>query len=196
MRFVVTVFSFFSLLYPDKNNYLSDEWFEKDVPLTQFLSFVQKFNGSLSTSNQVALYNASKKYRINPVFVSAIMQCESGAICQKVSPVTLSRAMGYGVMDHGNHGFDKQVERGCWLLRKCFDGYYVGAVVEHQRAPWVKERKYLYPENAATYARMVYCPVEADYIEHDKNGVAYRCGGNAVFERVNFWFQKVFEGMI
>lgn len=186
-----------SLVFSAANNLVSDEWFEREVTLTQFLAFMSRFDGSLTIHNQVKLYQAAKKYRINPVFSAAIAQVESGAVCRKISLYGLDRIMGYGIMNPDNIGFDKQLERGNWLLRKHFDGFYPGAVVAYQKAPWDKTpQKYFKPENAATYARVVYCPVEADYVEHDKNGVPHKCGGNAAFEQVNNHFMEVFERML
>lgn len=192
---IIALATLASVAFPSKNNFISDEWFEREVTLTQFLYFISSFEGSISISNKVKIYQESRKNHENPVFIAAILQCESGAIISKGADLT--RAMGYGIMDPSNRTFEHQIERGCWLLRKMFDGYYWGAVVAYQRAPWEKgPQRFFYPENAATYARCVYCPVEADYWEHDKNGVAYHCGGNAVFEKVNSSFMEIFEKQI
>lgn len=153
-----------------KDNLISD--FSLTNTNTMTVSQIQAFldqKGSVlakpyrgSTPSQM-IYNAAKKYGINPQVLLTRLQCEQGLISKKsATEKELDWALGVGAYDSGNwnqnyKGFDKQVEGAAQTYQR----HYLDAKARLDRGERVTmtiDGQSVEVKNASTYAFYKYCP--------------------------------------
>lgn len=118
------------------------------------------YNGS--TPAQM-IYNAAKKYGINPQVLLTRLQCEQGLISQKsATQKELDWAVGVGCYDSGNwnqnyKGFDKQIEGAAQTYRRHYDNAQA-ELAKGGKVTMTIDGETVTMKNAATYSFYKYCP--------------------------------------
>ncbi|HOT29637.1 MAG TPA: LysM peptidoglycan-binding domain-containing protein [Candidatus Ozemobacteraceae bacterium] len=118
------------------------------------------YNGS--TPAQM-IYNAAKKYGINPQVLLTRLQCEQGLISKKTATQKeLDWALGVGCYDSGNwnqnyKGFDKQIEGAAQTYRRHYDKAKA-ELAKGEKVSMTIDGESVTMKNAATYAFYKYCP--------------------------------------
>lgn len=118
------------------------------------------YNGS--TPAQM-IYNAAKKYGINPQVLLTRLQCEQGLITQKsATQKELDWALGVGCYDSGNwntkfKGFDKQIEGAAQTYRRHYDDARA-KLDKGEKVTMTIDGQSVTMKSAASYAFYKYCP--------------------------------------
>lgn len=197
MRSAFLFFILIDFCAAHENRFIEDEWFTNNCSWEKFDAFVHKFNGSLDGINEIYFYSMAVGNGLNPIMFAARFQAECSGLTMKISDTALSYCMGYGVMDSENKGFDKQVSRSAKALAIYFRDYRPGMKVQRYEL-YRKQVKdaFFSPENAASFAHLLYNPVYGLYQgEYDWEGNYISKSGNAGFEKINEYFKKVYEGI-
>jgi len=153
-----------------KNYLISDYTFTNTNTMTvsQIQSFLEAKGSVLAKpyrGGQPAqmIYNAAKKYGINPQVLLTRLQCEQGLISKKsATQKELDWALGVGCYDSGNwnqnfKGFDKQIEGAAATYRR----HYLDAKAKLDRGETITmtiDGQTVHVKNAATYSFYKYCP--------------------------------------
>lgn len=109
------------------------------------------------------IYDAARKYGINPQVILARLQCEQGLISKSTATEhKLDWALGVGCYDSGNwnqkfKGFDKQVEYAAQTYRRHYDDAKARLDRGEKITMTIDGRK-VQVKNAATYSFYKYCP--------------------------------------
>ncbi len=118
------------------------------------------YNGS--TPAQM-IYNAAKKFGINPQVLLTRLQCEQGLISKKsATQKELDWAVGVGCYDSGNwnqnyKGFDKQIEGAAQTYRRHYDKAKA-ELAKGGKVTMTIDGESVTMKNAATYSFYKYCP--------------------------------------
>jgi LysM repeat protein len=118
------------------------------------------YNGS--TPAQM-IYNAARKYGINPQVLLARLQCEQGLISKTTATKKqLDWALGVGCYDSGNwnqnyKGLDKQIEFAAATYRRHYDNARQ-RIENGERITMTIDGQSVRVKNAASYAFYKYCP--------------------------------------
>jgi nucleoid-associated protein YgaU len=138
------------------------------MTVAQIQRFLESKNSVLakpyrgSTPAQM-IYDAAKKYGINPQVLLTRLQCEQGLISKSTATQKqLDWAVGVGCYDSGNwnqkfKGFDKQIEYAAQTYRRHYDA----AKAKLDRGEKVSmniDGQQVTVKNAATYSFYKYCP--------------------------------------
>ncbi len=138
------------------------------MTVAQIQRFLESKNSVLakpyrgSTPAQM-IYDAAKKYGINPQVLLTRLQCEQGLISKSTATQKqLDWAVGVGCYDSGNwnqnfKGFDKQIEYAAHTYRRHYDA----AKAKLDRGEKVTmniDGQQVTVKNAATYSFYKYCP--------------------------------------
>ncbi|MBF0409791.1 MAG: LysM peptidoglycan-binding domain-containing protein [Candidatus Riflebacteria bacterium] len=150
-----------------KDYLISDHTFTNTNTMTvaQIQSFLQSKGSCLAKSYRNSspaqmIYNAAKKYGINPQVLICRLQCEQSLISKKnATERELDWALGVGCYDDGTRnqsykGLDKQIEYAAHTFRRWYDdgkskGGSVSMTIDGQRVQ---------VKNAASYSFYKYCP--------------------------------------
>ncbi|GAB4279442.1 MAG: hypothetical protein Kow0029_23320 [Candidatus Rifleibacteriota bacterium] len=118
------------------------------------------YNGS--TPAQM-IYNAAKKYGINPQVLLTRLQCEQGLISKKsATKKQLDWALGVGCYDSGNwnqkfKGLDKQIEFAAATYRRHYDNA-LKRMKNGEKISMTIDGRSVTVKNAASYSFYKYCP--------------------------------------
>lgn len=118
------------------------------------------YNGS--TPAQM-IYDAAKKFGINPQVLLTRLQCEQGLISKKTATQKqLDWAVGVGCYDSGNwnqnyKGFDKQIEGAAQTYRRHYDNAQA-ELAKGGKVTMTIDGENVTMKNAATYSFYKYCP--------------------------------------
>jgi len=181
----------------NKNLLISDSAFTNynAMDLNDIQKFLEEHNSILSVYKQSGLsaskiiFDAAKKYKINPAVILTTLQKEEGLITEhSYNSYALNYAMGY----HKPSSFMDQVYGGTKLLRDGYDylaaefGWKIGKPHKTEDNP-----KYInnvvIPQNKATAALYLYTPYIGGY--YTEKGIFV--GGNYIFVKIfSRWFKK------
>ncbi|MFZ5949703.1 MAG: LysM peptidoglycan-binding domain-containing protein [Candidatus Rifleibacteriota bacterium] len=109
------------------------------------------------------IYNAAKKYGINPQVLLCRLQCEQGLISKKTATQKqLDWALGVGCYDSGNwnqsfKGLDKQIEFAAATYRRHFDNAQ-SRIKSGEKITMTIDGQSVRIKNAASYSFYKYCP--------------------------------------
>jgi nucleoid-associated protein YgaU len=109
------------------------------------------------------IYDAAKKYGINPQVLLTRLQCEQGLISKKTATQKqLDWALGVGCYDSGNwnqkfKGFDKQIEYAAQTYRRHYDAAKA-RLDRGEKITMNIDGQQVTVKNAATYSFYKYCP--------------------------------------
>jgi nucleoid-associated protein YgaU len=109
------------------------------------------------------IYDAAKKYGINPQVILTRLQCEQGLISMKTaSEHKLDWALGVGAYDSGNwnqkfKGLDKQIEYAAATYRRHYDNA-ANRIKSGEKVTMTIDGQSVTLKNAASYAFYKYCP--------------------------------------
>jgi len=161
----------------NKDNIISDDEFRNCQSMTQndiqkFLANQNCFLATYKTADvdgveklpSEMIYNAARKYHINPKVVLTMLQKEQSIISTapgKQTTSQLNKAMGYESPDH--YGLAKQIDRGTWQLNRNIDridagkttinGWTIGVAKE------TEDHVIVTPETKATASLYSYNPL-------------------------------------
>ena len=181
----------------NKNLLITDSAFTNynTMDVNDIQKFLEEHNSILSTYRQNGMsaseiiFNAAKKYRINPAVILTTLQKEEGLITEhSYNSYALNYAMGY----HRPSSFIEQIYGGTKLLRDGYDylaakcGWEVGKPHKTEDNP-----KYIdnvvTPQNKATASLYLYTPYIGGYYTEKGTFV----GGNYNFVKIFLrWFSK------
>jgi len=109
------------------------------------------------------IYDAARKYGINPQVLLTRLQCEQGLISKKsATQKQLDWALGVGCYDSGNwnqkfKGFDKQIEYAAQTYRRHYDAAKA-RLDRGEKVTMNIDGQKVTVKNAATYSFYKYCP--------------------------------------
>jgi len=109
------------------------------------------------------IYNAAKKFGINPQVLLVRLQCEQGMISKKTATQKqLDWALGVGCYDSGNwnqnyKGLDKQIEFAAATYRRHFDNAQA-RLKSGEKITMTIDGQSVRVKNAASYSFYKYCP--------------------------------------
>ena len=109
------------------------------------------------------IYDAAKKYGINPQVLLTRLQCEQGLISKSTATQKqLDWAVGVGCYDSGNwnqkfKGFDKQIEYAAHTYRRHYDAAKA-KLDRGEKVTMTIDGQQVTVKNAATYSFYKYCP--------------------------------------
>lgn len=138
------------------------------MTVPQIQKFLESKNSVLAkpyrgSSPAQMIYDAAKKYSINPQVILTRLQCEQGLISKSTATEhKLDWALGVGCYDSGNwnqkfKGFDKQVEYAAHTYRRHYDD--AKAKLERgEKVVMTIDGKKIQVKNAATSSFYKYCP--------------------------------------
>ncbi len=181
----------------NKNLLISNSVFTdyNSMSVNEIQKFLEKHNSILSSYKQNGIsaseiiFNAAKKYKINPAVILTTLQKEEGLITEhSYDSYAINYAMGY----HRPSSFTDQVYGGTKLLRDGYDylaakyGWKVGKSHKTEDDPKYIDNVVI-PENKATASLYLYTPYIGGY--YTDKGIFI--GGNYNFVKIfSRWFKK------
>lgn len=140
----------------------------KTMSVAQIQKFLDSKNSVLAkpyrgSSPAKMIYDAAKKYGINPQVILTRLQCEQGLISKSTATQkSLDWALGVGCYDSGNwnekfKGFDKQVEYAAQTYRRHYDDAKA-KLDRGEKVVMTIDGKQVQVKSAATYSFYKYCP--------------------------------------
>lgn len=138
------------------------------MTVAQIQKFLEAKNSVLAkpyrgSSPAQMIYDAAKKYSINPQVILTRLQCEQGLISKSsATQHKLDWALGVGCYDSGNwnqkfKGFDKQVEYAAHTYRRWYDDAKA-KLDRGEKVVMTIDGKRVQVKNAATFSFYKYCP--------------------------------------
>lgn len=173
---------------------VSDKWFTNTrVDFDAVCRMISAFENTRLTTNDVrTIFDAAIKYGINPLIIVAKLEQEQSLVINANTncyDYRLARAMGYGIYNRDNWGFQKQVTRASYCLGRRLTEWEPGVhVVLQPESPVV-------PSNAATYSLYRYCPHYGKTYHNKKSDGLYATAwrGNQIFIHWNLFFIAKYE---
>ncbi len=138
------------------------------MTVSDIQSFLDKKGSCLAkpyrgSSPAQMIYDAAKKYGINPQVILTRLQCEQGLITKKTATEhKLDWALGVGAYDSGNwnqkyKGLDKQIEFAAATYRRHYDNA-ASRIKAGEKVTMKIDGQNVTLKNAASYAFYKYCP--------------------------------------
>jgi len=138
------------------------------MTVAQIQKFLEAKNSVLAkpyrgSSPAQMIYDAARKYSINPQVILTRLQCEQGLISKSTATEhKLDWALGVGCYDSGNwnqkfKGFDKQIEYAAHTYRRHYDDAKA-KLDRGEKVVMTIDGKRVQVKNAATYSFYKYCP--------------------------------------
>ncbi len=138
------------------------------MTVAQIQKFLESKNSVLAkpyrgSSPAQMIYDAARKYSINPQVILTRLQCEQGLISKSTATEhKLDWALGVGCYDSGNwnqkfKGFDKQVEYAAHTYRRWYDDAKA-KLDRGEKIVMTIDGKKVQVKNAASYSFYKYCP--------------------------------------
>jgi hypothetical protein len=157
--------------------------------LEQHNSFLAKYKQNGIPASEI-IFNAAKKYKINPQVILTTMQKEEGLITKHVfDEYALNFAMGY----HSPSSFKQQIYDGTKLLRDGYDflaekyGWKIGVPHTTKDSPKYVDNT-VTPQNKATASLYLYTPYIGGYYTDSGSYI----GGNYNFVKIFLrWFKDI-----